>query len=125
MAALTRATASSMSLNTDGSGSDCFRVGARSAAVMPRATRVCASTSGISASRVMARATSPRPSASTQRRPENERATPNAAGVSRENALEDIPAPPALLDPAHRAGGRAHHDALGGDELAAQLDAGQ
>src|ERR1700749_898927 len=58
-------------------------------------------------------------------RPEKDRATPNAAALSTARALTDILAAMAGTDPTHRAGGRAHHDALGEDVLACDLNAAQ
>src|ERR1700685_1835867 len=61
---------------------------------------------------------------SNQRRPVKERATPNAALGSANRSLNRFAAVP-RADPAHRAGGRAHHHAFGGDKTAVTVHAAQ
>src|ERR1700710_1512477 len=60
---------------------------------------------------------------SSQRRPEKERATPNAAAPFSMGASNT----PAVTgaNPAHRSGGRAHHHAFRGDEIAFAVHAAQ
>ena len=62
--------------------------------------------------------------AQRQRRPEKERANREGRAATLQCASASMSAPMARLDPAHRAGGRAHHHAFGGDEIAVRVHAG-
>src|SRR5579863_10070382 len=81
---------------------------------MPRVAKIRANTGDNIASCRNWRASASSPASSRQRRPEKLRATPKGAASSLASAM----APMARLDPTHRAGGRTHHHAFGGDIVA-------
>src|ERR1700722_13050653 len=126
MATLARATAASMSLRSNGSGSSRFNFGSSTSAswseLMPRPTRSRASISEIPPSRASARTAASSGSRETQRRPENDRATPKT-GARVNASILILPADMARLHPAHGTRAGAHENAFSGDVLPMEMHA--